>query len=353
MTAGEKKVNLAFRSVIGAFFLSFTASNDACAQSILESVLAKLEIGQETLLPLLAANMSINTGWTTTETTIDSAGDDALVAIIYGDYLDPVSGDWGTQQWGIYKSDLGTTLSSGDTWFLEDIHVEADGTIWAEDSDLFTDTFTVFDATGALFGGDGLLIDTGIGAALDILPDNAAVYTDGTDQFILSPSSAAAIDALEVSYDDIYRDFRINASVTNRISATVAMASSAASGASAIEVVIPQVDLGEISTTGLGAVNTGSIILGVNSAVDEATTRSTHALSGRLAAVGTTYGETAMVWNEAYNDVTVDASVTTVMERVNGSIASISTTGLGAVNTGQIISGVDAAVIGVVGRSGQ
>ena len=350
MAATRSNKVLALRNCVFAAILAGIAPSTAYAQSILESVLAKLEIGQETLLPLLATNMAINTGWTTKETTVDSASGDALVAIIYGDYFDPVNGVWGTQQWGIYKSDLGTTLAAADTWFLEDIHVEADGTIWAQDSDFVTDTFTVYDATGALFGGNGLLIDTGISDSLDILPDSATVYTDGTAQFILSPSSAAAINSLEVSYDDVYRDFRIDASVTNRISSNVASAVSAASDASAIEIAIQHVDLGAISTTGLGAVNTGSIALGVNSTVEEATTRSSHALTGRMNAIGTTYGEMAMVWNEAYNDVTVDASVTNIVNRVDFTLASIATTALGAVNTGQVLSGVNAAIFGVVGQ---
>ncbi|WP_439150769.1 hypothetical protein [Sulfitobacter sp.] len=38
---------------------------------------------------------------------------------------------------------------------------------------------------------------------------------------------------------------------------------------------------------------------------------------------------------------------------VNGSIGNLSTTALGAVNTCTIISGVDAAVAGIVGTAGQ
>jgi hypothetical protein len=38
---------------------------------------------------------------------------------------------------------------------------------------------------------------------------------------------------------------------------------------------------------------------------------------------------------------------------VNGSVGNISTTALGAVNTGAITNGVNAAVQGIVGMSGQ
>jgi hypothetical protein len=41
------------------------------------------------------------------------------------------------------------------------------------------------------------------------------------------------------------------------------------------------------------------------------------------------------------------------LAQVNGSIGDLSTTALGAVNTGTITSGVDAAVQGIVGMSGQ
>lgn len=322
------------------------------AQSVLESVLARLEIGQETLLPLLATNMAVNTGWSTSETTLDTAQDDALIAIVYGDYFDPGTGTMGTQQWGIYKSDLGTTLASAETFFYEDIHVDADGTIWAENSDGYVDTFTVFDATGALFGGDGLLIDSGIGAALDIIADDAVVYTDGASQYVLSPASAAQVEALERSFDDVYNDFQINASISNRVQAAIDPSAAAVPSVTAIETFSPTVDLGDMSTTGLGAVNTGDIVLGVNSALDSALSGDVAAVSGRVDAIGTTFGEMALVWNEAYNDVSIDASISNVIRNVNSTAADLSTTALGAVNTGAIVSGVHASVQGIVGTAG-
>lgn len=322
------------------------------AQSVLESVLARLEIGQETLLPLLATNMAVNTGWSTSETTLDTAQDDALIAIVYGDYFDPDTGAMGTQQWGIYKSDLGTTLASVETFFYEDIHVDADGTIWAENSDGYVDTFTVFDATGALFGGDGLLIDSGIGAALDIIANDAAVYTDGTSQYVLSPASAAQVEALERSFDDVYNDFQINASISNSVQAAIEASAAAVPSATATAAFSPTVDLGDMSTTGLGAVNTGEIVLGVNSALDSALNGDVAAVSGRVEAIGTTFGEMALVWNDAYNDVSIDASISNVVQNVNLTAANLSTTALGAVNTGAIVSGVHASVQGIVGTAG-
>jgi len=49
----------------------------------------------------------------------------------------------------------------------------------------------------------------------------------------------------------------------------------------------------------------------------------------------------------------VNGSIQTTLLTVDGSIGNLSTTALGAVNTGTITSGVNAAVQGLVGRSGQ
>jgi len=47
----------------------------------------------------------------------------------------------------------------------------------------------------------------------------------------------------------------------------------------------------------------------------------------------------------------VNGSINNAMMEVNGSIGNLSTTALGAVNTGTIISGVNAAVTGITGAS--
>jgi hypothetical protein len=49
----------------------------------------------------------------------------------------------------------------------------------------------------------------------------------------------------------------------------------------------------------------------------------------------------------------VNGSINNTMNNVNGAMLSASTTALGAVNTGIITSGVNAAVQGIVGTSGQ
>jgi hypothetical protein len=61
----------------------------------------------------------------------------------------------------------------------------------------------------------------------------------------------------------------------------------------------------------------------------------------------------ALVLNVASNASSVNGSIENVMMAVNGSVGNLSTTALGAVNTGTITSGVNAAVQGIVRMSGQ
>lgn len=125
----------------------------------------------------------------------------------------------------------------------------------------------------------------------------------------------------------------------------------ASAGVSAIEWNMPTVDLGDMATTALGAVNTGDITLGVNSAVDEASTSTTNAISAVVNQLGGSADTGAIVLNVASNMTGVNGSINNVMNEVNGSIGNLSTTALGAVNTGTIVSGVDAAVAGIVGST--
>jgi hypothetical protein len=120
---------------------------------------------------------------------------------------------------------------------------------------------------------------------------------------------------------------------------------------SAIEWNMPTFNFGDMATTALGAVNTGDITLGVNSAVDEASTSTTNAISAVVDQLGGSADTGAIVLNVASNMTGVNGSINNVMTQVNGSIGNLSTTALGAVNTGTIVSGVDAAVAGIVGST--
>jgi hypothetical protein len=150
-------------------------------------------------------------------------------------------------------------------------------------------------------------------------------------------------------------DGSINTTVVG-VSEAVAAATQfaqAGEGVTAYEFNLPTIDIGDLTTTALGAVNTGDITLGVNSNVDEAKTSATQAVSSVMTQLGGSDGSGALVLNIASNMTGVNGSITTVMSDVNGAINSAATTALGAVNTGTIVSGVNAAVQGIVGVSGQ
>lgn len=147
----------------------------------------------------------------------------------------------------------------------------------------------------------------------------------------------------------------VNGSINNTIDGIngATQEAIAAIDVSAIEWNLPTFDFGDMATTALGAVNTGEITLGVNSAVDEANTSTTRAISAVMNQLGGSADTGAIVLNVASNMTGINGSINNTMEQVNGSIGNLSTTALGAVNTGTIVSGINAAVNGIVGSSGQ
>lgn len=147
----------------------------------------------------------------------------------------------------------------------------------------------------------------------------------------------------------------VNGSINNTIDGIngATQEAIAAIDVSAIEWNLPTFNFGDMATTALGAVNTGEITLGVNSAVDEANTSTTRAISAVMNQLGGSADTGAIVLNVASNMTGINGSINNAMEQVNGSIGNLSTTALGAVNTGTIVSGINAAVNGIVGSSGQ
>jgi hypothetical protein len=146
----------------------------------------------------------------------------------------------------------------------------------------------------------------------------------------------------------------INGSVNNVITGLdVASMTAIVGSVSAVEYLLPTVNLGAISTTVLGAVNTGEITLGVNQSVDQAKTSTTGALSSVVEQLGGSADTGALVLNIASNMTGVNGSINNTMTGVNGAVGAASTTVLGAVNTGTIVSGVNAAVAGIVGGTTQ
>jgi hypothetical protein len=59
-----------------------------------------------------------------------------------------------------------------------------------------------------------------------------------------------------------------------------------------------------------------------------------------------------LVLNIASNMTGIDGAITNTLMMVNGTIGVLSTTALGAVNTGAITSGVNTTVQGIVGIEG-
>jgi hypothetical protein len=145
----------------------------------------------------------------------------------------------------------------------------------------------------------------------------------------------------------------IDGSVSNVISGVNATTNGATTTAAlAVQASLLNIDIGDISTTALGAVNTGDITVGVQSAVDEAATSTTQAIGASLTVVGGSAQTGTMMLNIAHNTSVIRGNVDNTLIAMNGSVGDISTTALGAVNTGTITSGVSAAVQGIVGMSG-
>lgn len=225
-----------------------------------------------------------------------------------------------------------TALSVGHTGLTDNLNTYSDGRVAA-----FDGNWSPGDATYSLFGVNGILL----GQFNDTDPPltNALVYVE-------------AVTTTEIYQIPI--SMMIDGSITNIITGVTSATTEAVAGAAtATEFVVPTFDLGDMATTALGAVNTGEITLGVNSAVDEAKTSSTRAVSAVMTQIGGSADTGALVLNVASNASQVIGSIENTLVAVNGSAGDLSTTALGAVNTGTITSGVNAAVQGIVGMSGQ
>jgi hypothetical protein len=175
-----------------------------------------------------------------------------------------------------------------------------------------------------------------------------------TEDAARAAAAAAALDTLVAAYDPIViPGGGIDGSITNIVDGIdqATQEAVASAGVSATEWDMPTLNFGDMATTALGAVNTGDITLGVNSAIDEASTTSTNALSSVMNQIGGSSETGAIVLNVASNMTGVNGSITNTMNEVNGTIGALSTTALGAVNTGTIVSGIDGVITGITGSS--
>lgn len=128
------------------------------------------------------------------------------------------------------------------------------------------------------------------------------------------------------------------------------------------------VDLGLAETTAIGGVNTGSIglaprvpdmdalrigvAIGVEAALAEAHTAGVHAITAAAHTLGGSAKTTYLAANMSSNVMRVQGQVTNVLQDVSATMLDTRSTGLGAVNTGAIASGIETTVRGIVGRSG-
>ena len=208
---------------------------------------------------------------------------------------------------------------------------------------------------GALSTADQAAYETGFGATDYYVDASGSVITTTTYTNLTASNPYTSYTSTVVAVAGLAG---VNGSINNALdgvtSAIVSASQVATAGTTtAYQFDLPTFNLGALSTTALGAVNTGDITLGVNSTVDDAKTSSTQAVSSVMSQLGGSADTGAIVLNVASNMTGVNGSINNTMANVNGAMVSASTTALGAVNTGTIVSGVNAAVQGITGTSGQ
>lgn len=339
-----------------------TAPGIASAQSVLERVIGQIDDATNLVqVNGVYANIAESIGEPSIPGTSTTEAVPVGVADAPGDTL-LWRLDWLTD---INASDIGTTFTAGDGTAvgtvlqaknIEAVTVNADGSITLSNTG-------AHDAIG--------VYDTSTGTTTDILaadtlteqtftPDpTALVYENGAAYALLIPAISGGrtlvtqeVTTTALGYQGI--STTIDGSITNIIAGVTSATQEAVAGsATATEFVMPTYDFGDMATTALGAVNTGDITLGVNSAVDEAATTTTRAISAVMTQIGGSADTGALVLNVASNAGAINGSIQNTMAQVNGTIGDLSTTALGAVNTGTIVSGVNATVAGIVGMSGQ
>ncbi|MFV1875154.1 hypothetical protein [Nioella sp.] len=307
-------------------------SGAASAQSVLERVLGQID--NATNLASVNgtfANIAENIGGSTVMYT-DTAGNSYTEA------------EWAAAQIDIAQdtfSDVYTTAGSTDVYLNpetgETLTPAQATTNLGTSADIAAAGFVLVDGTGQYFQGnaasdaEGLTLTNAAHTALD------ASYTAPTlDATVMVPLAEG-----------------IDGSITNLVDGIdqATQEAVASAGVSATEWNMPTLNFGDMATTALGAVNTGDITLGVNSAIDEASTSTTNALSSVMNQIGGSADTGAIVINVASNMTGVNGSITNTMNEVNGTIGALSTTALGAVNTGTIVSGIDGVITGITGSS--
>lgn len=257
-----------------------------------------------------------------------------------------------------------TPIIVGSNWFdrqvaLTDIpFVSADGSTIDLSSDLGGNTGSATWDAGPLLNDSAIVWEDGVASlrSVDYIATNGLESSIAQYSYdIVTPTDfTRQLDSFFVDWNQREFSTVIDGSVTNVITGVTEATERAVTAAgTAVSFTAPTIDIGDITTTVLGAVNTGDITVGVNSAVDEASTRTTRGISASLTVVGGSAETGAMMLNIAHNSSVIRGNVENTLVAVNGSVGDISTTALGAVNTGTITNAVNAAVQGIVGMAGQ
>ena len=333
-----------------------TAPSFVSAQSVLERVLGQID-GATSLAQINGtyANIAENIGLTSVYYQTEPAGLSEAASFEEPIYIAQVwegDDDTGDGYW-VSTEDLGQTIPPSDSGLSVTIIVSEDGDISFPEEN--SEVLYVYSGSNdwtweVVERGDVHRFNPDLQITLQTDDDyyfNSAAWNEENNSFV------AEAFTIQVPYVD-WISSNIDGSINNVLDGIDGSTQEALAGlASATEWSMPTFDLGDMATTALGAVNTGEITLGVNSAVDEASTATTNAISAVVDQIGGSADTGALVLNVASNAGAINGSINNVIAEINGSVGNLSTTALGAVNTGTIVSGVDAAVQGIVGVSGQ
>lgn len=249
-----------------------------------------------------------------------------------------------------YNATTNVTLTQDQYEALATSPVKTDYTVVSANAyyvDVVNNKFITADQYTALSAADKAAYTSANGYAY-----NGSGQFIGATQYTALPADAAARTTLVTAYEAVAVAglAGIDGSILNVVDGITDATQTATAGVvNAVEYNMPTLDWGNMSTTVLGAVNTGEITLGVNQSVEQAKTTSTGALSSLVDQLGGSADTGAIVLNVASNMTGVNGSIRNTMTEVNGTVGNLGTTVLGAVNTGTITSGVNAAVTGIVG----
>ena len=282
-------------------------SGAASAQSVLERVLGSINVDNTNMLPVTGtfANIAENIAVLGSTTVYTQTGGNVIS-----------EGDWlalqNTAEAGVLAVATITPVYSATTGEIVSYTYDADG--------------------------------AGAGAAVTGLTLSAA---EAARTATVNTARTAAVSTYTAkSLGDSAILNTIDGSVTNALTGVTTSTASVNGTVLAIDQVT--VDIGNVATTVLGAVNTGTTSLGVNSDYNQAIAGTSEAVSGKVQQLGGIANQTALVLNVASNATSVVGSVSNTFASLNGSVGNIATTVLGAVNTGTISSGVNAASNGIV-----